>query len=533
MTTSTELSVTNSIPGNGSNFEPDQHSAGNVLIPIGVIGLILLGLSLISDPTILTLGIFGLVAAFPAAYLVWHRPELALLVLIFLESDIVLPDQLLDLRVAGGGLDLRDIVLLGTVGLTFVKQLTHRRIRIPLFPIGGFLILFLLLTAVSLANSLVFENVAFNWAMNDFRIMLYYTVFFATAWGITTHKQVKTFLIGMFVMANLVVVLMIFQQILGIDNLLTPGMSRWQITEEAGGSLRILPPLIFMIAILMLISFAYAFYGSARQYRIIAAVQFFILLVGYLLTFTRSAWLTAFSAILIVLIHVAFQNRKKAAGILLLISPLFLSILVLLFTVPITSYGRVPVVGFMLDRAASIFTVEETTESDSLQWRVYENTEALRSISERPIFGVGLGNQYREITIAQGEAAGHRTTDDITRLTRYVHNSMLSIAVKMGLPTLALFLGTYIYFIFTAWRLHAKFRNKLHKSVALGVVAVFIPALFWAQFFSLFSESNHIISVAIFMGLVSIFYDFHSGELPYATDEVEDVTQLDAASAKT
>ncbi len=488
-----------------SPFSPPGSSPiKQAIIPVAVILITLLITSLTVAPSGFSIALLALGVGIPGAILAWNRPELLLLLLIFLESDIILADELLDLRVAGGGVDLRDLVLLGTVGLTFVKQLVNKNLTIPFFPIGGMLILFLVMAGLSLVNALVFENVSANWAFNDFRILIYYTLFFAITWGIQTKEQLRTLILGLYGMANFVVVLMIAQQIVGIDNLLVPGMVRWQITPESGSVVRILPPLILLIGMMLVITFALIFFAPTRKVRAIAIVQYSILLLGFILTFTRSAWLTSVIAMSVVLAVVANRNRQIAAYVLALCTPLLLGIVLVLTTVSASTFESYGLGGTLIARVLSIFDVEETANSDSLQWRVYENSEAVRSISERPIFGVGLGNQYRPITIIQGEAAGHRTSEDITRLTRYIHNSFLSMAVKMGVPVLIFFLTLYGIFILKAWNLQQLLPNGMHKSIVLGVMALFIPCLFWAQFFSLYTESNHIISVAMFMGIVGV-----------------------------
>ncbi|MFK7803255.1 MAG: O-antigen ligase family protein [Anaerolineae bacterium] len=503
MSTNSEVS-TISLSEPNPSLIPEGESLKKLFIPLGILLLGLLYFSSVSDPSTVLLVILGLIITIPAGILAWNHPELSLLALVFLESNIILPDELVDVRLGVGGLDLRDIVLLGTLGITFVKELLQRRITLKLFPISGLLLLFLILASFSLINALVFEKAAFNWAFNDYRLMLYYTLFFSVSWGISSQKQLKTFIAGLYGIANFVVLLMIAQPFFGIDNLLTSGMSKWQITEEAGEGLRILPPLILLIALLIVISICYAYFTNNRKYRLIAIAQSSVLILGFLLTYTRSAWVTVIFALLLVLAYIAFYNFKQVGTVLLFISPVLLSFVLFFTTVPKSTYSSLPLVGDFLERGASIFETEETTESDSLQWRFYENSEAIRSIRERPIFGVGLGNQYREITIILGEAAGTRTTDDITRLTRYVHNSFLSMAVKMGLSTLLLFLTTYLAFIFVSWKLHFKVSDAVYKSIAMGTAITFVPCLFWAQFFSLYTESNHITSVAIFMGLVAV-----------------------------
>ncbi len=505
MSLDSKLSISENRPDSPNAID----SIKQAIVPLAVVLVVLFAASLVIAPSGFATGILALAIAIPGAILVWNYPEYMLLGLIFLESDIILADQLLDLRLAGGGLDLRDLFLLGSFGLTFVKQLYNRDLKIPFFPIGGMLILFLGMAVVSLVNSLVFENVSFNWALNDFRILLYYTLFFTTSWGIQTRSQLKTLMLGLYAMANFVVILMVIQQIVGIDRFIVPGMVRWQISLEGGSAVRILPPLILLIGTLLVITFAYSFYCQNPKIRLLAIGQFSVLLLGFILTFTRSAWLTSFVAMFLVLLVIANKNRRIAAYVSVLLTPLLISIVILFATVPVSFFEDIPLAGTLIARGLSIFDVEETAGSDSLQWRVYENSEAVRSISERPIFGVGLGNQYRPITIIQGEAAGYRTNEDITRLTRYIHNSFLSMAVKMGVPVLILFLSIYGIFILMGWNLQAQLPDGFHKSVALGVIAIFIPSLFWAQFFSLYTESNHIISVSMFMGIVGVIAKIH------------------------
>src|SRR5262249_14837862 len=137
---------------------------------------------------------------------------------------------------------------------------------------------------------------------------------------------------------------------------------------------------------------------------------------------------------------------------------------------PMEPRRTAPLVEVLASRARSIFTVGTTLGSNSLQWRALEREEGLRSIAGHPVLCVGLGNRYREVSIAQGES--HVTLrmppDERWNSTRYLHDSYLAIAVKMGLPALAMFLVFSLAFVGVSTRWYRRLVDDQARGVLLA-----------------------------------------------------------------
>ena len=150
-------------------------------ILLGVLGLGVLAAALYLAPQPATLGLVLLGLGLPIVLLLWHRPEFGLLALIFLTSSFVSPDSV-DLRLPiGGGLDLRDLVLMGMFGLWYSADWSIRLCRY----LGGLwecCCLCSWLRCYVCRYALFFQGVETNWALSDFRELSYYAVFFLTAW---------------------------------------------------------------------------------------------------------------------------------------------------------------------------------------------------------------------------------------------------------------------------------------------------------------------------------------------------------------
>src|SRR5262249_11747898 len=127
----------------------------------------------------------------------------------------------------------------------------------------------------------------------------------------------------------------------------------------------------------------------------------------------------------------------------------------------------------LAERATSIFTPQETLDSASLQWRLFEDEEALKSIMKHPIVGVRLGNADRDITLLQGEARGWWGTlasGSYGRFTRYVHNSYLYVTVKMGLTGILALGWFFVSFLIQGWRLYKALPDSHFKRLILVIL---------------------------------------------------------------
>jgi hypothetical protein len=208
---------------------------------LGGFGLFALIIGLIVVPDWTVYGLTAVGIGIPLFLLVWHRPDLGLVGIVFLASGLIPPD-LAEIRLPIGGLELRDLAFMGLLGLVAVQGLIRKSLSIPWAPVGVPLIIFLLLAVFSLFNALVFENVATNWAFNDMRILIYYGMFFLTAWSIKSRTHLTIVLVGLFIVAHLIAVAIFLQQFLGESSYVLSAMSggRWKIYDQ-GIAVRVVP----------------------------------------------------------------------------------------------------------------------------------------------------------------------------------------------------------------------------------------------------------------------------------------------------
>lgn len=488
-------------------------------ITLGVLGLGLLATSLYLAPQPATLGLVLLGLGLPIMLLLWQRPEFGLLAIIFLTSSLV-PSDAVDLRLPiGGGLDLRDLVLIGMMGLLILRGLSHNTLSVPWWRVSAPLFAFLGCALFSTLYALFYQKVESNWVLSDLRSLIFYCVFFVTAWAVTDRRQLAIVLVGLFIVSDILSGVLILQQFIGTDHPLLAAMSytNWQIDVEPSsgsggfGTVRIMPPGIALVYFAMVIAFCLmVFTQHRRRLRVIVALQFVYLNFGLLLTYTRALWIASAIAMGVVML-VIFPFYKAYLTRYFLIGIVGMGLLVSLLGTQLTqSISDSGLVTAFLSRVTSIFTPEETIHSYSLQWRIFEQEEGLRSVSEHPLLGVGLGNSYRKVTLLQGEDLGWVTKNtasgEISRFTRFLHNSYLSIAVKMGVIGLACFLWFCIAVMVSSAKLYRNLSDGQSRAIALAVPATFLGLMFWSFFHEHFIQTESTAIVGLIAGLAASLY---------------------------
>lgn len=451
-----------------------------------------------------------IISAPPALYLFWRKPEYGLIALLVFGSGFLAPG-FVDIRLPLlGGFEARDIVLLILFGMSLFKSLLRHELRLPLWPVGGILLAFLIMILFSLFNALFLERVAGNWALGDARILFFYSTFFITGWSINSKQSLYTIVIGSFVIADMVAAIILIQQSLGPHNLLLSSMSdpSWRVWEAAGAT-RVVPPGIVFMYFMMLISIGMTFFWRlAWRVKTLLIINTVFLCLGLIFTFTRSAWVASIFALLVMLV-VAFPDYKPylfrsiilgGAALLLLVGAVDLFVGSL-------SLENKTALG-VVDRFTSIFTLEDTLETNSLQWRYFEIQEATKALQASPFIGVGLGNSYRNITPFQGEARGLWTEGDISylridRFTRYVHSSYYAVAVKMGIPALIILLAFYVFAILKSIDLHQALPQGFARGLALPIGAGIVGLLQWSFLHAHLILASSTVAIGLLIGLLA------------------------------
>jgi O-antigen/teichoic acid export membrane protein len=486
-----------------------------------VLGLASLVVSSALAPKITVLAVAVLGLGVPLFLLLWSRPEFGLLALIFLTSSFV-PADIIDLRLPiGGGLDLRDLVLLAMLGLWILQGFSRGRLAVSWWPVALPLIAFLGFAFFSAWYALFVQHVATNWALSDLRNLMYYAVFFVTGWAVTQRRQLAILLSGMFLIADLTTGIVFLQQFPGAGQRLLAGMQRtgwivWQQSTASGGFglVRIVAPGQVLVYFMMVLAFCLTMFARlSRRLRIISWVQFFYLGFGMILTYTRAEWIAAALALgLITAVFIRIYRARLAR---------YLAIGSAVLVLALSVYGLVAAelkaspafANAVTTRVLSMFTVRDTLDTNSAEWRLFENREALRSISEHPLLGVGLGNSYRNLTLLGGEADGWMSAsmlpDQLYRFTRFLHNSYLSIAMKMGVPALVCFLWFCAAFLVSGWQLYRNLSGGYLRAVVLSLLAGFAGLLLWSLLHQHFIQAESTLIVGLMVGLVGVVQRLH------------------------
>jgi O-antigen ligase len=176
--------------------------------------------------------------------------------------------------------------------------------------------------------------------------------------------------------------------------------------------------------------------------------------------------------------------------------------------------NRIPLVTGLADRFVSLLTPDDTMETSSLQWREFENGKALESILKHPLLGVGLGGRYRELTTFQGESLGlwtrgSQAADQITLFTRYVHNSYLSIAVKMGVPALLVLAWFCLAFLVGSWKIYREASTPESRGIVLGILASFAGLLAWSYYHAHLIKAESTPVIGLMTGLIAVVDHLH------------------------
>jgi O-antigen ligase len=457
------------------------------------------------------LGLLGIGA--PLVWLVWKRPEVGLLGLVSLTAGL-LPLSSLYVPLPIGGVFDYDLVLIGLLGMLAIRGLVYDGLRIEWWPVSKPLLVFLALAFASVVYAVSFREVDLAHSLNEFRPLVYFGASIVVAMALTRPGRRTTLLIGLFVLADVVSAAPIFAQFAGAGHLLFPGMAEWQVNDVGAGGvtdtvtsqgsgfglLRIVPPAALLMFVIMILAFVWTLAPGLRPaVRIMCAAQCAFLNLGLLLTYTRAQWIASVISVMIIAVLVPRALRVRLAyGLLVALGLSALVFALFQAGVELPGGGVQPAVEAMLGRATSILSPDATLNSASLQWRVFENEEALNSLAESPQ-GVGLGNTYRAITTYAGEAAGYQGSP----LNGFMHNSYLYIAVKTGVQGLVAFLWFCLAVLLNGWRLFRKMPNGPERWLVLAVLASFVGILQWSVTEPNFMLTGATITVGLMVGLLA------------------------------
>ncbi len=216
-----------------------------------------------------------------------------------------------------------------------------------------------------------------------------------------------------------------------------------------------------------------------QEDRIWPALVMPAVLVALALTFTRSAWVGACTALAVLMV---IKDRRLLAA-LPVVAALFIAL----------APGRIT------SRVYSMFDLNDPTNRD----RVAMLQAGVRMVREHPLTGLGP-NMVRE------SYARYRVPTAVEPQAVHLHNVPMHIAAERGLPALAAF----AWFVVTvAVDMRRRLRRSPHPSLAAGGLAAVVAMLAAGLFEYNFGDSEFLM---LFLVLVT---------LPYAVERQPDAAR--------
>ncbi len=346
-----------------STITPEMYRVLRTIL--GMLGLGVLGAALYVAPQPATLILVLVGLGLPIMLLLWHRPEFGLLALTFLTSSFI-QSNIVDLRLPiGGGLDLRDLVLIGLFGVVGLQQLTRGTLKVPWWPVGGPLLLFLVVAVFSAFYAIAFRHGESNWALGDLRIFILYTTFYITLWSVKRPGQLRILIIGLFIIADLTAVIIYLQQFSGASNPLSQAMMTardWRVYEGAG-VVRVIPAGHVLMHFMWFVALGLLLFArSNRGLKVFCVAQLLYIGGGHLFTYTRAQWLALILGLGLVFIILMPRYKQHLAKTAVITCSIALLLAVFITGGVLSEVTTTPFVAEIIQRFSSILTPSETEE---------------------------------------------------------------------------------------------------------------------------------------------------------------------------
>jgi len=351
--------------------------------------------------------------------------------------------------------------------------------------------IFLVVGVVATFAGIVLEDNGINEAVREARQFFLYGLFFLVSALSPEKRQIKRIVGYLFASAVLVSLLVLLVQVAGGRLPFIAGKIESLSTGHsiAKGVMRVTMPGVPTLNLAFLLSF----FLLIKRFSVTVATVFFFVAFGFLLSFTRGAWLGSVLSILVVLPFVDKSIRKALLRYGFLIAVMASMVLVM---------GSAGWFGDRLERYATGATERfqsmapgKMQADQSFQYRAFEAKRAMERIWESPVIGHGLG------AIAQKVYWKTESGRDETLVTGYIHNGYVNLLFKMGfigLLAFVLLMGTFCYTSLTKLK---HIQDEYLKSVHIGGLCFVISNIPQAFVNPTIMEGKSIINIAVAMGL--------------------------------
>lgn len=476
---------------------------GTQLLLAGVVG-VALGLSFAYVPAtyvaITIVALFILVVAI-------RSPQYALIVILFVLSTLFGPESFPRLSFGGIHIWITDLIIIGLFGLIAVRLLIDRSYKMLHSPITIPLILFLVWSLYTAMKGYYDHNSIRGDMVIETRIVLYNAIAICVMYLIRSEKNINILLKWFYFLSVVAAIMILVQFGLGVQvSFLTSGkiysfattggpvVARVQGTVGEG-----------LVTIALILKTITLFVDRLHIKKVYDLLQWLILAAGLICTFNRTHWIMVFVAILITMFLVGGKGRRQifSWGLIVIFVGLFLGTLAVV-TQPNSRAASLITAG--VGRVSTIFQESSYTDpkESTILWRSFEYKYGLPQIYKNPIFGIGLGSQYRP-TLLNVDYVGFQGE-------LYSHNSNLWIAMKTGLVGFLFFLWFSFAFI---WHTLSKWRSIPsipHRDFVLGSGIAVLVCLFGANIHPFWMTLEWIPVFAIIIGLSEAIILYYSAK---------------------
>jgi O-antigen ligase len=353
----------------------------------------------------------GLAGAVAYACMLWLWPWLGFGVYVFIA--LVAPD-----------FKIADAATVGTMFILGFKLWTSGRVAPPfprrLYWVG---LLFAAIVLASFALAIVYFHNKVPNLYRDGRAFLYW-LWLPLLWRMTASQAdgVQKLVRVMVGIAVTVVLLAVFQWVTGMQvvavglvaSLGTTSGFKEEVTRVQMPGFLFVSWAVIWLALQTLYKRVNLFVGGGLM---------LLLLLGLYVNFGRGLWVWTFIGVLTPVFFIGSGRSAK--------------LLITLIVGGVLSFGTLAVfkpavIENVTNRLSSV--QKEGGKNTSYGWRELENQEAMITLRRSPVIGVGMGGEYRPWVHQLHLFYEH---------VRYIHNSYLFIALKIGIPGLLCLLLLY------------------------------------------------------------------------------------------
>lgn len=343
------------------------------------------------------------------------------------------PEMLLPrLPFLGGTLAAEDLAVMTLLLVLVVRHMGKITARLSF--LRAYLFPFLLLSAavvVSVYVALGTHSAPRKDVLNEARPFVAWLILPICALAIDTPKHLRRFLWLLLFLGLLLSCGVIFQSVTGMQ-ILSKGqfLQLGTLGERHRDVLRSTTPGMFLIgALLIFLIASHAIIGLRRPWLGLLAGT--VLSGGLLVGFGRGIWVSVFLGLAIVA-GLSWNLRYARLMILVAVAG-SLGVTVGLMVKPES-------VQVIVERLLSIGT--EIQVGESYGRRKTENEYAWKHIVNSPMLGVGLGGEYKPPSAQSIAWPGE---------TRYIHNTYVNVATKMGVPALLALVALVTTMLVRGW----------------------------------------------------------------------------------